>query len=57
MPDTTDALTLSKLQLLPELRLDGIHLFLGYCSGVLESLPRLNIVYPCLHISYFDYSV
>ena len=56
MPDTTDALTLSKLQLLPELRLDGIHLFLGYCSGVLESLPRLNIVYPCLHISYFDYN-
>lgn len=33
VPDTTDALTLSKLQLLPELRLDGIHLSTVYVKS------------------------
>eukprot|EP00434_Breviolum_minutum_P034531 symbB.v1.2.030568.t1/scaffold3460.1/size56314/5 len=46
VPDTTDALTLSKLQLLPELRLDGIHLSTVYVKSHLapaEAMEALRI--------------
>ncbi|CAL1154169.1 unnamed protein product [Cladocopium goreaui] len=42
-PENTDALTLAKLELLPELRLDGIHMSTVYVKSHLEAMEALKI--------------
>ena len=50
-PENTDALTLAKLELLPELRLDGIHMPLGWQKDTGETW--WNVVKPCNPLSIY----